>query len=145
MPSKDPEINRRARATYRSNHPDRVASTAANWHQQNRDSERARVAQWRIDNPEGAFNLNLRTKYGLTREQYDQMVIDQGGVCAICEGPPCGMQRGGPRTRLEVDHDHVTGKVRGLLCHPCNLMLGHARDRVDTLQRATVYLTAGVS
>lgn len=60
---------------------------------------------------------NLKV-YNLTLEQYDQMFEDQNGVCAICGGINYGGRR------LVVDHDHKTGKVRGLLCHHCNMCLG---------------------
>lgn len=55
----------------------------------------------------------LKRLFGITWEQYDQMLSSQGGVCALCGDPPKGK-------RLAVDHDHKTGKVRGLLCSFCN-------------------------
>lgn len=59
----------------------------------------------------------LKRTYGLTLKQYDKMIEDQGGVCAICGG----INENGHR--LAVDHNHETGKVRGLLCRKCNLGL----------------------
>lgn len=60
----------------------------------------------------------LKRKYGITLAEYDQMLEEQHGVCAICGGAdPSGR-------RLAVDHDHETGKVRGLLCTSCNTRLG---------------------
>lgn len=61
---------------------------------------------------------HYRTRYGITVVDYDRMDDEQGHSCAICGGPP---NRG--QTRFDVDHDHVTGKVRGLLCRACNLTL----------------------
>lgn len=58
----------------------------------------------------------LRKAYGLTPEQYDDMLRAQGGVCAICKKPPKG-------NRLHVDHCHETGRIRGLLCVSCNSKL----------------------
>lgn len=58
-------------------------------------------------------------KFGLTEEQYDQMLVQQNGVCKICERPSRGRC-----SRLAVDHDHKTGKIRGLLCMVCNTRLG---------------------
>ncbi len=75
----------------------------------------------------------LKAQYNLTEDKYDAMVEQQDGMCAICEGPS-------QAERLSIDHDHVTGRVRGLLCGRCNSMLGFALDKTETLRRATMYL-----
>lgn len=73
--------------------------------------------------------------YGITAEQYWSLFRYQGGKCFICQ------RATGKRRRLSVDHDHKTGKVRGLLCNPCNRdVLGHLRDSVAALERAVTYL-----
>lgn len=73
--------------------------------------------------------------YGITSEQYASLLRYQGGKCFICQ------RATGKRRRLAVDHDHKTGKVRGLLCNPCNRdVLGHLRDSVAALERAVTYL-----
>ena len=72
-------------------------------------------------------------KYGITKEQYDEMFANQGGKCAVCGGQD-------RRGVLCVDHDHATGKVRGLLCNNCNATLGHAHDRPDILLGLAEYL-----
>ncbi len=76
------------------------------------------------------------SKYGLTRERYLQMVNDQAGCCAICDKPT---------TPLCVDHDHATGRVRGLICDSCNVGLGRFEDDVARLQRAASYLLQGTN
>ena len=82
---------------------------------------------------------NVRTKYylrqyGITVEEYEHMYEMQKGVCKICSKPePI-------KTRLCVDHNHTTGKVRGLLCTHCNTALGHMFDNVSLLQNAIGYL-----
>ena len=76
-----------------------------------------------------------RPRCGLTLEEYDQLLSSQGGVCAICKTPP---KPGG--RRLNVDHDHKTGKVRGLLCHRCNRALPWMSDSSDRLRAAADYL-----
>lgn len=81
----------------------------------------------------------LKHAYGILPEQYDQMSLDQGGVCAICRKPETATFKGHTK-RLSVDHDHGTGRVRGLLCTACNTLLGHARDNVEVLREAIVYL-----
>ena len=74
--------------------------------------------------------------FGITPEQYDQMLDSQGGRCAICGTDSHGHNKG----QWPIDHDHETGVVRGLLCHNCNVMLGQAKDNTDTLRKAIEYL-----
>ena len=76
----------------------------------------------------------IRTRYGLTREDYLEILREQSGVCAICLGHTTDGQK------LSVDHDHVTGEIRGLLCDACNHMLGNARDNAETLAAGIEYL-----
>jgi hypothetical protein len=73
--------------------------------------------------------------YGLAEGDYDRLLEVQGGVCYICR------RATGRTRRLSVDHDHRTGAVRGLLCRPCNDLLGHIRDDVETAKRVIGYLT----
>lgn len=74
----------------------------------------------------------LKRMYGITPEQYQDILDAQGGVCAIC---------GGIR-RMCLDHDHETGAVRGILCENCNYMIGNAYDSQDTLLAGARYLAA---
>ena len=76
--------------------------------------------------PEKARRRNLKTYYGITVETFDKMVEEQHGCCAACEKPT---------EQLVVDHDHATGKVRGLLCNNCNLALGHVQDSIERLMQ----------
>lgn len=77
---------------------------------------------------------HLRDTYKMTGEQFDAMMSNQSGRCAICKGEP-------PESRyLHVDHCHATGKVRALLCNRCNSMLGNARDSAEILQSGIAYL-----
>jgi hypothetical protein len=75
----------------------------------------------------------LRDKYRLSAGDYDRMYAAQNGCCAIC---------GGAEQTLSVDHDHVTGTVRGLLCRDCNLALGWLRDSAAVAMKAAQYLSA---
>jgi hypothetical protein len=84
-----------------------------------------------------AQRYNLK-KYGLSVEQYNEMVVNQKGLCKICETNES--HRTSTRYNLFVDHDHITGKVRGLLCHHCNVGLGHFEDKKELLERAIRYL-----
>lgn len=74
-------------------------------------------------------DYHLRHRYGLTSADVDAMIEAQGGTCATCDGKP-----------EHVDHDHATGKVRGVLCFNCNQALGNVRDDVATLHRLGRYL-----
>lgn len=75
---------------------------------------------------------HLIRKYGMSLDQYDSLFKAQEGQCAICQSVL--------ECHLNVDHDHKTGIVRGLLCNPCNRMLGHARDSVANLLAGAKYL-----
>lgn len=74
----------------------------------------------------------LRKDYGINGEDYDAMLAEQDGACAICGAES--------QASLDVDHDHDTGRVRGLLCRQCNVMLGFARDNATILRRAASYV-----
>lgn len=78
----------------------------------------------------------LRRQYGLTLEQYQAMLAAQDGVCWICGADPSTCRY----EALVVDHDHKTGKVRGLLCNACNSGLGYFRDSISNLEAAMDYL-----
>jgi hypothetical protein len=71
---------------------------------------------------------NTASKYGMTHEQYEDMLMQQNGACAICGKPESRMIRGSV-AMLAIDHDHETGKVRGLLCSWCNRRLGVFEDK----------------
>ncbi len=73
----------------------------------------------------------LKFRYGLTLEQFQEIANSQMGRCAICNS----------KKKLNVDHCHVKKNVRGLLCHHCNLALGHFKDNIKFLAKAIQYLT----
>lgn len=72
-------------------------------------------------------------KFSITEEDYQKMFDKQMGLCAICHKPESEI-------KLAVDHDHDTGKVRGLLCKRCNMGIGLLGDNPDTLTNAVLYL-----
>lgn len=79
-------------------------------------------------------NMSLVSKYGITLAQYDEMVLRQGAVCAVCHGRnPDGAQ-------LAVDHCHRLGHVRGILCRACNTAIGQMCDEPSRLRAAVEYL-----
>jgi hypothetical protein len=92
--------------------------------------------------PEFWRPVALRTtlkKYGLTEDDWDRMVTEQEGKCAICGRVP-GATLGVDKNRLVIDHDHATGKVRALLCDFCNRGIGMFYDDPDLLVAAAEYV-----
>lgn len=106
-------------------------------YQDNRERLRAEAAQRLREFPEAqalaSRKSRLKKTWGLTLGQYDEMVDAQMGRCHLCHRPPT-------RNNLAVDHDHVTGRVRMLLCDPCNLGIGSLRDDPELLRRAADYI-----
>lgn len=75
-----------------------------------------------------------KRKYGITLEEYDELFDQQNGVCAICGLPERKRYRNTDTiVRLSVDHSHVTGEVRGLLCYSCNYKLGWVENNADAI------------
>lgn len=98
--------------------------------------------KWRAKNPgwykpEKKRESDLRKKYGIDTKIYNQLLEKQLGKCAICVGKP-----GGRWDTFVVDHNHSTGKVRGLLCLKCNRAIGLIRDDIEIAKRIVEYLDA---
>lgn len=120
----------------------------------NREADRQRAKRWRAANPDkvragreryleaNRERINARKRaqriikqYDLLPDEYEALLAHQKGLCAICREP--GKGRWG---KLCIDHDHKTGKVRGLLCSDCNLGIGKLKDDVKLVRRAAAYL-----
>lgn len=85
----------------------------------------------------GHSRHHLRKMYNISLEQYETMMLDPH--CRICGSEGFVISKNG-KAKLAIDHDHLTGKVRGLLCHNCNRALGLLKDDINILQRAIEYL-----
>lgn len=83
-------------------------------------------------------NSRLQRLFGVGLVWYEEMLRQQAGTCAICGRTDAGRRN----DRLLVDHDHVTGSVRALLCHKCNAVLGMVDDDPERLEAAAHYLRA---
>lgn len=125
-----------------------------------KDCDKARAKRYRDKHPEvlerarrsqteyrkttrGKANIKknrLKCLYDITVEEYDQMFEVQNGVCAICGKPETAKHQSGCVSRLAIDHDHKSGKVRGLLCRRCNFVVGYAKDSKEILLQAALYL-----
>ena len=83
---------------------------------------------------------DLKHKYGVSIGFVNALYESQHRGCAVCGHPVKVYGRNQNLDKAQVDHDHVTGKVRGLLCRQCNLLLGNARDSCEVLEKAIAYL-----
>jgi len=105
----------------------------------------ARAVAWRAAHPERWLSRTHKhrtvERLGITEAEYDALYAD-GGVCAGCGAT--GSYHGPTRREgnLTVDHDHITGRVRGLLCHACNRVVGEAHDDPVILRRLAAYIEA---
>lgn len=135
----NPERNReRARAWYKAN-PERAKTYRANYYQNNKEKARLQGLKWRAANREKDNWSKKKYKYGITKEQYDELLTKQQGLCAICNGTT---------PTLHVDHDHLCcpslpacGKcIRGLLCGHCNKALGLMKEDIVAIENMVKYL-----
>lgn len=83
---------------------------------------------------------HLKINYNLTSQQYLEMIVAQGNCCAICGKPEQRLLKTGDIKPLSVDHNHITGEVRELLCNDCNALLGFAKENLEVLENAIQYL-----
>lgn len=101
---------------------------------------RKKGKQWRTENKELVKELDkwnkVKSRYGITKDEYNTMFEKQNGTCKICKTHQADLQRG-----LVIDHCHDTGEVRGLLCDKCNKGLGFFEDNAETMLSAITYLT----
>jgi Recombination endonuclease VII len=128
------EIIERARAYHQAHTKEGNERTRAYYEAHKQEiNEQSRA--YRHDHKDDRQRLLRRlTRYGISPAEYDALLAKQNGACAICRRRPKG--------RLCVDHCHVTGRIRGLLCHSCNLALGYLRDDQASLIAAVAYLGA---
>lgn len=120
--------NREQRAKHHEKRKSYEASRGPGW-------ERSGRAKYKPPEPE-RWAAYIKRKYGIERDQFQQMLEEQEGVCAICR-QECNRST---TTRMCIDHDHSTGKVRGLLCFQCNVGLGKFKDDTALLRTAIEYL-----
>ena len=133
------EYTRLKVARWRAAHPERARAISRRQKPKRRtpEQERLHITRWRAAYPEKARAVarqQVLKKYGLTEAGYTELLARQAGVCAICGRPPV-------KRMLAIDHDHATGRVRGLLCGGCNQGLGHFQDDPACLLAAASYLS----
>jgi len=102
---------------------------AQKYYRKNKDKYREYKKIHKEKNPNYNRKQTLK-KYGLTIKEFDELSTKQNGCCAVC----------GNSEKLHVDHNHQTGKVRGLLCRGCNTALGSLKENPDTIQKLKDYI-----
>jgi len=103
------------------------------WGEKNKEHRSKKGKEWYLKNKNRVRNTQLKRYFGITLKKYDELLNKQNNGCAICDGPP------GKRS-FSVDHDHITGKVRGLLCRGCNVGIGNLKDDPKLLEKAITYI-----
>lgn len=102
------------------------------------------ASEWKNRNPDKAKKMKrgiyLKCHYKITLAEYETALANQNGVCAICLLPETQRDKNGKTRNIAIDHNHRTGKFRGLLCNGCNAGIGHFQDVPDRLRRAATYL-----
>lgn len=128
----------------------------AKWRAKNREKYNTMMQDWRAKNRERSCEISrksyhknktrdarrryhLKSKYGVSLEEYAEKLTAQNGVCAICTNPETSLRRGTIKS-LDVDHNHDSGQVRGLLCSACNAALGLLQEDKERLQAMINYL-----
>lgn len=109
------------------------------YHKERRSKDVARAKAYYALYPQKRKEILRKNKYGITREEYDAMLVAQNYVCAIC-GKSQNRKTRGVLQPLSVDHDHKTGKIRGLLCHKCNIVLGLMGESPEMIPKIRTYL-----
>jgi hypothetical protein len=133
---------------YRKENPEKVKASKAAYYQSNKRQWLEKTREWAANNPDRTVAIkrrhHLMKSYGMTPQEFMEMYERQSRRCGICEkGIALNVADGASvRNRAVVDHCHSTGVVRGLLCDPCNNMLGRASDNPATLRRAAEYVEA---
>ena len=120
---------------WRQANREKVSAYSLKWRTKNKEAWIANTRNWELKNPDKVKLIRAK-RYGgiLGSAGYDALYLKQNGVCAICGQPN---QNG---KRLFVDHCHITGKIRGLLCSFCNSGIGYLKDSPVLLNRAIDYL-----
>lgn len=120
--------NKEMRAKHAEKRKAYDAARGSGWERSGREKYKA---------PEAVAHDNyLKATYGISLADYERMLLDQGGLCAICRRP----ETRSTTTRFCVDHCHLVGTVRGLLCFQCNVGLGKFKDDPKILAAAIAYL-----
>ena len=128
---------------YYRRHREKLLAKAREVHEANPEKRKAIGEKQRAkpDYKDKERNKHFKRKFGITLEQYNEMLVKQNGVCAMCDQPETVKSHHTGEVRyLAVDHDHTTGKIRGLLCFRCNTMLDHFDKDINKINAVLAYI-----
>jgi hypothetical protein len=134
-----PKSQKQYQADWRAAHPEHKEQSRL-YRIANRDARNESQRVYRAANVDTITDKRLRIEYGITLVEWRALFESQGNCCALCGSD----SPGNGKANWHTDHCHATGKVRGILCHNCNVLLGHAKESIAVLKRAVVYLIGGV-
>jgi len=120
-----------------------VAAQKRIYFEKHRTRELNKLKKWKQQNPQKVKEGNLRNLYGITAEQYSEMLLAQNNCCAICKchkSKNVTDKRNDKVRNLAVDHDHKSKKIRGLLCYRCNIAVGMLVDSAERASNLVEYL-----
>lgn len=129
--------NKETRRTYYKNNKEKLCSKQRDYYAKNKEKFTAYSRKWRAENPDKMRELRLK-QYAISQDDYNALLVKQGGVCAVCGAKPFSEEA--KNRRLSVDHNHISGKVRGLLCIRCNIGLGMLRENLGILRNLIEYI-----
>lgn len=118
---------------WRKNNPEKIKIIQARRYQKHKDKLKEKAKQYRLKNLDKIHITKIKRKFNITEEEYKSLLKKQNNQCAICK-------REDDYQRIGVDHNHTTGKIRGLLCARCNTGIGFLQDDIKLLKEAIKYL-----
>jgi hypothetical protein len=130
-----PEIRKRIKHKYNSTHKEKLKEYSKKYRDKNRDKLNAKDHERYYSDLKKVKERGLLYKYGITLKDYNDIYDAQEGKCAIC-----GIHQSELKLPLGVDHDHITGKIRGLLCRKCNWAIGLLEEDYYRILKCMSYL-----
>ena len=129
------EERKKKRQQYYIDNAEKIKEHRQQYYIDNKENILEKCKQYQKDNVEKNKEYQKQYRYNVTQEQYNQIFDKQNGCCAICKKHQSEFKKA-----LDIDHNHTTGKIRGLLCMKCNRGLGYFDDNTNKLDNASSYL-----
>lgn len=135
------ECNTKYRLTKRKENPEKDKQNQKVWVSNNRQYVNNNWKNYRLLNKDKWKSVHLKRNFNMSLTEFQKILTDQNHLCAICKNPESIIdKRNNVKRSLSVDHDHNTGKIRGLLCTNCNQGIGKLKDDPNILREAANYI-----